>query len=255
MISFIDRVKAAEHETLFWLGQAGFLIKTADGKRIAIDPYMSDYTEKMCGTPGYKRLNPPPCDAEELCIDALLISHEHEDHLDMDSMAAFFAYAPMQAYCSMPTYKKLEAWGADMSRVHLLQMNVPVELCGGVTLMPLDCDHGPNTPDALGFLLTMPSGKTVYYTGDSSLSPDRLQKAVEAKPELALVPINGAFGNMNGEEAAQYAAMLGCKKCMAYHFWTFANHHGDPGLFLEAMEQHAPDCQPVLLCHGEGLEL
>ena len=227
MISFIDRVKAAEGETLFWLGQAGFLMKTADGKRIAIDPYMSDYTEKMCGTPGYKRLNPPLCDAEELCIDALLISHEHEDHLDLDSMAAFFAYAPMQVYCSAPTYRKLEAWGADMARVHLLEMNVPVMLCGGVELMPLDCDHGPNTPDALGFLLTLPSGKTVYYTGDSSLSPERLQ----------------------------YAAMLGCKKCMPYHFWTFANHHGDPGLFLEALPKYAPGCEPVLLCHGEGLEL
>ena len=40
---FRNTVPGEKEIALFWLGQAGFLIKTSSGHTIAIDPYFSDY--------------------------------------------------------------------------------------------------------------------------------------------------------------------------------------------------------------------
>ena len=64
---------------LFWLGQAGFLIKTATGRTICIDPYFSDNVLHMQKNIGFKRMSPPPCEADDIAFDVLLISHEHGD--------------------------------------------------------------------------------------------------------------------------------------------------------------------------------
>ncbi len=46
---FMERVGRTEvkqgEAAIFWLGQAGFLIKTAKGRQIAIDPYFSDWVQ------------------------------------------------------------------------------------------------------------------------------------------------------------------------------------------------------------------
>ena len=53
----------AGHVQLFWLGQAGFLLKTASGRAIAIDPYFSDHVMRTLNNIGFKRMTPPPCAA------------------------------------------------------------------------------------------------------------------------------------------------------------------------------------------------
>ena len=48
---------------VFFLGQAGFVLKTAGGKLIAIDPYLSDCCERYFG---FKRLMPHILSADTL---------------------------------------------------------------------------------------------------------------------------------------------------------------------------------------------
>ena len=64
---------------LAWLGQGGFLIKSAGGATVMVDPYLSDDAELIWGA---KRAIPAPIAPEELTPDLLLVSHWHEDHLD-----------------------------------------------------------------------------------------------------------------------------------------------------------------------------
>ena len=50
-MKFMERVRGTQVEkdsaAVFWLGQAGFLIKTAEGRQIVIDPYFSDCVERL----------------------------------------------------------------------------------------------------------------------------------------------------------------------------------------------------------------
>ena len=77
----------------------------------------------------------------------------------------------------------------------------------------------------------------------------------DAKPDLALLPINGAYGNLNAREAAEYAAFCGAMRCLPYHFWTFAGHGGDPMAFCKEMPVLAPDCELIMLTPGEVCSL
>ena len=72
---------------LFWLGQAGFLIKTHDGRTLAIDPYFTDNVLHAEKNIGFKRLTPPVCAPDAIAFDVLLISHEHGDHFDAEAIA------------------------------------------------------------------------------------------------------------------------------------------------------------------------
>ena len=66
---------------LYWLGQAGFAFRTAAGRRIFLDPYLSDACERLHG---FKRLSLPAILAEEVEADWVILTHEHTDHLDPD---------------------------------------------------------------------------------------------------------------------------------------------------------------------------
>ena len=239
---------------VFWLGQAGFLLKTDNGHTIAIDPYLSEYVEHLFPdmAPGFKRLMPPPCGAGELCADSLLISHDHGDHFDAESISALMQNGHTRVYTNTVVAGLMDTMQLDMERVTVLQKGDTVALFSGCALTAVDADHGDLAPDALGFLLRF-GRKTVYFAGDTALTPERLALPLQTKPDIALLPINGAFGNLSGVQAARYAQMLECKVLVPCHFWTFPLHHGDPQELIDAMPLEAPDVSLQLLCQGEAL--
>lgn len=258
-MDFAARVAQAKPEAgeafIFWLGQAGFLIKTEKGRLTAIDPYFSNCVQRLIPEEGlgFKRLMPPPCAAGDLALDALLISHEHNDHFDVDAIGEMMAGGRTQVYCPGPVMRQMERLGLDMARVHLLEKGRPLSL-PDMTLTPTDCDHGELAPEALGFMLDLGFTR-VYYAGDTALTPRRLTYPLSVKPEVAILPINGAFGNLDGVQAAEYAGMLGAKRLIPCHFWTFPLHHGDPQQLIDSLPQKAPGCQLTLLYQGEGCAL
>ena len=69
-----------EHDTVTWLGHSAFLLRMA-GKTVLVDPYLSETAGP--GPFGPRRYTPPGLPVEHLPpLDALLISHNHYDHLD-----------------------------------------------------------------------------------------------------------------------------------------------------------------------------
>jgi len=249
----MDSAPAEGEFELFWLGQAGFVCKAPGGKLLAIDPYFSDYVQRIIPEEGFgfKRLSPPPCRADDLPFDALLISHEHGDHFDVDAMLAMLKNERMHIYTNKVVYAELLGMGVPEARLHPLEKGRSIPLWEGLRLTAMDCDHGELAPEALGFLLDFSFGK-LYYAGDTAFTPDRLKAAVQAKPDVAILPINGAYGNLNGVSAAQYAALLQAKVCVPCHFWTFPLHHGDPQEIIDHLPKLAKNCVLRLLCQGEG---
>ncbi len=76
---------AAGPESLTWLGHACFLVRTG-GFTILTDPFLSDFASPVPGL-GPKRYVPAGLSIDALPpIDAVLISHNHYDHLDARSV-------------------------------------------------------------------------------------------------------------------------------------------------------------------------
>lgn len=255
-MTFAEKIRDLNVEkgsaALVWIGQAGFLLKTSAGKVILIDPCMTDYTYDSTKAEkglGFYRLAPALFQPGELEVDILISSHEHEDHLEVPFMPAYLQYDKAEIWCNKPSCKLLEDAGIDMQRVRLLSKGDVIEI-DDITLYVTDCDHGAETPFALGFVFDFGFTK-VYYSGDTSFTPERLQQPVSMKPDIALLPINGEFGNLNSEEAAKLSALLHSKYFVPHHFFTFAMHGGDPRDALTAVPKFAPDCQLKFMTPGE----
>ena len=67
--------------TVRWLGQSGYAI-AAGGTRLLLDPYLSDAVERVAGRP---RLVPAPLRPQQVRADAVICTHDHLDHLDVDA--------------------------------------------------------------------------------------------------------------------------------------------------------------------------
>ena len=100
---------------IFWLGQAGFLIKNSKGELLAIDPYLSNAVERICGL---KRLMMPVMEPEELNPDCLLVSHHDEDHLDMDIIPGLLSRNPnAKLFGPSTVYRMCQEAGVNESQL------------------------------------------------------------------------------------------------------------------------------------------
>ena len=232
-----------------FLGQAGFIFKTPDQKLIAVDPYLSNCCERYFG---FKRLMPYILDTGDLQFDQVIATHAHYDHFDPDSIPVLMANGRTELIGALDTRAECERLG--------ICQNVTYLACGetlqrgDMTVTGLPCDHGKDTPYALGLLIEI-SGKKIYIMGDTAYRPDYLENPLIQEEDLLILPINGAFGNLNEEQAARVVAKLKPKLAVPCHYWNFAEHGGNPGLFQQKMSELAPDCAYRLMQQGEMMIL
>ena len=79
-----DRGLPAADLAVTWYGHSSALIEI-DGYRVLADPVWSDRCSPSRAV-GPQRLHPPPAELDALpAIDAVIISHDHYDHLDVDT--------------------------------------------------------------------------------------------------------------------------------------------------------------------------
>jgi L-ascorbate 6-phosphate lactonase len=230
---------------VFWLGQAGFVFKTHDGRILYLDPYLTDSVERLVG---FKRLMPSIVAPGEVRADAVLVTHHHEDHLDVDALPVIARRTRARFAAPGQSVKKLVELGIDPRRITEVRPGSAASL-GFCTAHAVFADHGEMAPDAVGFVLDFGAVR-VYVTGDTAYRPDRMAAAVAMKPQLIIPVINGAYGNLGAREAAALTRDTGARVCIPCHFWTFVEHGGDPAAFIAACRETAPEARVVLLSQG-----
>lgn len=232
---------------IFWLGQAGFLLKNSKGEVLAVDPYLSDAVERICGL---KRLMMAVMEPEELNPDYLLISHHDEDHLDMDIIPDILKRNPgTKLLGPSRVYQMCEDVG--ISEEQLIDFNVGDQtVCGGFELEAVFADHGDHAPDAIGMLVKT-EGHLLYFSGDSSFQCERMKYAADKDIDILIVPINGEYGNMNSCEAVDLVKLAKPRLTIPSHFWTFIRHGSEPYMFDREMRLEAPDSSFYFMCQGE----
>ncbi len=254
MLRLAEKIQAAPlgKTHLFSVGQAGFIVKSAAGELLAIDLYLSDCVERIEGDQGFRRLLPKLLLAEELVYDAVICTHPHLDHFDIDTVPNLLGNGRTRLFCSVDCEKLVKQTQMEYYNSQITYVKPGDQTSvGSFGINFVDCDHGEGAPDAVGVLVNV-DGKKIYETGDTCLRLDRVI-SLPRDLDVLIGPINGAYGNMNEADLPQLAELLKPKTTIPCHYGMFASHHGDVGKFYDIMNGMKLPC--TLLRQGAGITL
>lgn len=255
MKSFIEdlRNESTSCPMLYWLGQAGFIIRSSSGHTLGIDLYLSNCVESVEGHVGYHRLMPQIIDPMELELDVIIATHFHRDHFDIDAMPQLMANGKTRLFCAYDCQEDVERLVIDQSRTTFVKPGDKVE-CAEFIVDFIHSDHGAGAPLEVAPIVSV-DGKHILETGDTSLHLDWKDEYLKAGAlDVLIAPINGAYGNLNEQENVDLTAALKPQLAVPCHFGMFASHGGHPGLWKELMEEQIPEQRYKFFTMGEGIE-
>ena len=233
---------------LTFAGQAGFILQTEKGIRIGIDLYLSDCCNRYFGL---KRLMPYVFNPEKMELDLLIATHAHYDHFDPDSIPLMMKNGKTKLICATDCKAETEMLNLDQSRITYLKVGDVFENADvKITAMP--CDHGEEAPEAIGLFIEA-DGRRIYVAGDTCFREDTFSREELLGADVFIMPINGAFGNLNETEGAKAAGIVKAKLTIPCHYWNFAEHFGSPHLFMQQMDENYPDLKYNLMRVGETI--
>ena len=197
---------------------------------------------------GFKRLTPSVALPEDIEVDAMLITHHHEDHLDQEALPIIAALTKTRFVAPPQSLKTLVGLGVDAARILVAMPGQPLNL-DFCMVHPVFADHGEMAPDAVGFVVDFGVAR-IYFTGDTAYRPDRMREAMALAPSVVVPVINGAYGNMGSRDAALLVRDLGAAVAIPCHFWTFIEHGGDPAAFARECGELSPSTRVVWITQG-----
>ncbi|MGK5547396.1 MBL fold metallo-hydrolase [Streptomyces sp. URMC 127] len=122
-------VPAASGLRLTWMGHSSVLAEI-DGARVLFDPVWSERCSPFAFA-GPKRLHPVPVPLRETGpLDAVVISHDHYDHLDMPTVRALARGTGARFVVPLGVGAHLEHWGVPADRITELDWHESVRLAG-----------------------------------------------------------------------------------------------------------------------------
>lgn len=198
-----------------WLTQNGFVFENSKIK-VMVDPYLSDSLGKI--KPEKSRRIPADTSFLAVDPDVVLVTHEHIDHLDPESIDGILKNSTKEIVflASESAYNKL----LPMCEKHNLVLLAPhsVYSVGGVTFYSVHAEHSDR--EAVGFIID--DGKqTFYISGDTLYNYEVIDDVLDLAPDgvdFAFLPINGRGNNMNARDAADFAYEIGAKCAIPTHY-------------------------------------
>ena len=246
-------MKVAKGEiALFYLAQAGFIIKTP-GRIIVIDAYLSDAVERLFN---FKRMIPAVIRPDEIDADLWLSTHSHADHLDPDSLPVI-ASNPKTLFIGSPDCEEYyRQHQIPDNRYRILKLDQEWQ-APGIRIKAVYANHGELAPDAIGMLIET-EGIRIYHAGDTGFDPDKIKASLQSDIDIMIAPINGQYGNLTASEACGLARVIKPNILIASHFWMFLEHvgeggSGDPATFLKESKSLPDTIQALVMAPGERL--
>ena len=227
----MERVLAlplSQAQTALWfLGQAGYIARAGD-VTIAIDPYLTDSAGK--GSPGFSRRVPVPIEPEELEVDIFIVTHDHLDHLDPETIRPYRHKESTAFVAPRFAARKLAELGVPRQAITKVDVGETAEVEGvaitGVFALPTSAD----VLDTCGYLIAFPNGRSFYHVSDTAFC-DLLLRAAPKAVEVLLVPINGKWGNLDVEEAIALTEAVKPRYVLPNHYDLMALNSENPETF------------------------
>jgi L-ascorbate metabolism protein UlaG (beta-lactamase superfamily) len=213
-----------------WLGHSSVLLEL-EGKRILIDPVFSERASVFSWV-GPKRFQPSPVQAQDLPpLDAVLISHDHYDHLDKSTIVAL-RNRTASFHVPLGVGAILKDWGIPDSQI--------VEYAwwdrhdgNDMTIVAVPARHfsgrGLFDRDKTLWCSWVIFGKTgrVYHSGDTGMTEQFREIGEKYGPfDIAFIKIAAYNENwpdihLTPEKAVAATAMLKGKIMVPIHWGTF----------------------------------
>jgi L-ascorbate metabolism protein UlaG (beta-lactamase superfamily) len=224
------RPDATEGLHVTWYGHSSALVEI-DGRRVLFDPVWSERCSPS-SLVGPRRLHPPPVRLEALPrLDAIVISHDHYDHLDMATVRALVRTQSAPFLVPLGVGAHLDRWGVPPARIIELDWEQGVSIAG-LRFTATAARHfsgraftRDNTLWASWIIAS--DTRRVFYTGDSGYFDGYATIGAKHGPfDVTLIQI-GAYGHawpdihMTPEEGATAHVDVGGDLLIPLHWATF----------------------------------
>src|SRR4029453_2841452 len=222
--------------SLTWLGHASFRVDSPGGKRIYVDPWL---TNPKC----------PGGEKEPERVDVIALTHGHGDHVG-ETVELSKQFEP-----EIVANVELKGWlgqhGAPVREMPGSNKGGTVE-AAGVKFTLVNAFHSSGGDDgsylgeAGGVVVGLENGTKVSFAGDIFVFGHMQLIGRIYSPDLAVLPIGGHF-TMDPREAGVALELLGTKRCIPCHYGTFPLLAGTP----DELRRNAPDVEVLALEPGE----
>jgi len=217
----------------FWIGHASLYVEI-DRVRLLFDPVFSEHASPFALGP--KRFHPPPIALADLPpIDAVLITHDHYDHLDLRTIEQLARDNERTLFVvPLGIGAHLERWGVPPARVRELEWGQQ-QTIGAVRVASTPARHysGRRLGDRNATLWTswsvLGARHRFFVSGDTGYSEHFRAIGEQFGPfDLAFVKV-GAYGpgapwldiHMSAEDAVRAARDVRAKRLFPEHWGTF----------------------------------
>ena len=217
-----------EPQSIMWLGHASFLLKFSEAN-VLTDPIFGNASWL------FPRTAPSICHKSMPRIDYILISHNHRDHMDAQSLVQVRQHQPQ-----ILVPKGAGAWFLRRGFKHVHELSWWEQLSLGSGPTALDFTFLPafhwsqrglfdKNRSLWGSWLIREHQTSIYFGGDTAY-PQHFKVIGEQFPAIncALLPIGPceprkwlSHAHMSAEEAGQAFLDLSAKVCVPMHWGTF----------------------------------
>ena len=234
--------------TITWLGHGTFHIQTPGGKKLLIDAWVD--TNPACPDEWKSRV-------KHEGLDAILVTHGHFDHInDLLSLATL---TNAKIVCMFDLVSWLTAQGVEEERLVGFNKGGTVDL-DGVRATMTKAEHSSTYNDngtivpmgeAIGYVLRMENGFTIYHTGDTAVTYDMMIVGDLYQPDLTILPIGDWF-TMDPRQAAYALKLIRSKYAIPGHYGTFSLLRGTPDQLREHAREFNVPVEVIALKPGES---
>ncbi len=203
-----------------WLGQAGLLIET-NGKKIMIDPYLSDSVAKI--NPKNTRRVPVNEAFFKTSPDMIICTHNHLDHTDPETLAHYLGKdGSITVLAPGAAWQELRRYGGAHNYVCFERHSEWSE--GDLRAIAVRAEH--SDPKAIGVVIES-EGARLYITGDTLYNTEIFADVLPLGAlDAIFLPINGVGNNMNMRDAARFCEVLSPKTAVPMHWGLFDSLNG-----------------------------